>query len=45
LWDVAPSIGDVIRAAGGDILFVDSILPAVGLGEERLRSDAQTPFL
>jgi len=45
LWDVAPAIGAIIRAAGGDLLIVDSILPAVGVGEERLRSDAQTPYL
>jgi len=45
LWDVAPRIGDIIRAAGCDLLLVDSVLPAVGLGEERLRTDAQTPYL
>lgn len=45
LWDVAPAIGDIIAAAGGDLLFVDSVMPATGIGEERLRSDAQVPFL
>lgn len=45
LWDIAEAIGEIIAAAGGDLLLVDSIMPAVGLGEERLRSDAQVPFL
>lgn len=45
LWDIAPAIGDIIRAAGGDLLMIDSIMPAVGLGEDRLKSDAQVPFL
>lgn len=45
LWEIAPDIGRIIAAAGGDVLIVDSIMPAVGLGEERLRSDAQVPYL
>jgi len=45
LWDVAPAIGAIVQAAGGDLLLIDSIMPAVGLGEDRLRSDAQVPFL
>jgi hypothetical protein len=45
LWDVAPYLGQVIRGSGSDFLFVDSVLPAVGIGEERLRSDAQAPYL
>lgn len=45
LWDVAQVIGWVAKAAGADVLLVDSIMPAVGLGEERLKSDAQAPFL
>jgi hypothetical protein len=45
LWESAEAIGAVIRAAGGDLLLVDSILPSVGLGEERLRTDAQVPYL
>jgi hypothetical protein len=28
-----------------DLLIVDSIMPATGVGEERLRSDAQVPYL
>ena len=31
--------------SGADLLMVDSVLPAVGVGEERLRSDAQVPYL
>lgn len=45
LWDCAPAVRDVVRVAGADLLLVDSIMPAVGLGEERLRSDAQVPYL
>jgi len=45
LWEVAPHLGKVAHAHGGDVLFVDSILPAVGVGEERLKSDAQVPYL
>ena len=45
LWDCAPAIGNKMRAAGADLLIIDSALPAVGLGEDRLRSDAQVPFL
>lgn len=45
LWEIAPAIGAIIKAAGGDLLMIDSIMPAVGLGEDRLRSDAQVPFL
>jgi hypothetical protein len=45
LWEIAPDIGRIITAAGGDVLIIDSIMPAVGLGEERLRSDAQVPYL
>jgi hypothetical protein len=45
LWESAPAIGKVAETAGADLLIVDSIMPAVGLGEERLRSDAQVPYL
>jgi len=45
LWEVAPHLGAVARKSGADVLFVDSILPAVGVGEERLKSDAQVPYL
>ena len=45
LWEVAPHLGLVAGAAGVGLLFVDSVLPAVGVGEERLRSDAQAPYL
>lgn len=45
LWEAAPAIGIAAKEAGADLLIVDSILPAIGVGEERLRSDAQAPFL
>jgi hypothetical protein len=45
LWEAAPAIGAIIKHAGGDFLMVDSIMPATGVGEDRLRSDAQVPFL
>ncbi len=45
LWDCVPDIGKIVRASGGDLLMIDSIMAAVGLGEERLRNDAQVPFL
>lgn len=45
LWDAAPALGAYIRDSGADLLMVDSILPAVGVGEDRLRSDPQTPYL
>jgi hypothetical protein len=45
LWDIAEKLGESIRGARGDLLIIDSILPAVGVGEDRLRSDAQVPFL
>jgi hypothetical protein len=45
LWESAPWIGQVVKESGADLLIVDSILPAVGVGEERLRSDAQAPYL
>jgi hypothetical protein len=45
LWDVIPYIGKIASAAGADILFVDSILGGMGIGEERLKSDAQAPYL
>jgi hypothetical protein len=45
LWDCAEAVGAVMRRAGGDLLLVDSVLPASAVGEERLRSDPQVPFL
>ena len=45
LWESAEAIGRIVRASGADLLLVDSILPAVGLGEDRLRTDAQVPYL
>ena len=45
LWESAPVLGKSLSACGADLLLVDSILPACAVGEDRLRSDAQTPFL
>ncbi|HEX7612906.1 MAG TPA: DnaB-like helicase N-terminal domain-containing protein, partial [Candidatus Limnocylindrales bacterium] len=45
LWESAPVLGAILRAAGVDILIVDSILPACAVGEERLRADAAVPFM
>ncbi len=45
LWEITPAIGAIVTAAGGDLLIVDSIMPATGIGEERLKSDARVPFL
>jgi hypothetical protein len=45
LWETARWFGQIIREAGADVLIVDSIVPAIGVGEERLRSDAQAPYL
>lgn len=45
LWESMAAIGRVAKAVGVDLLIIDSVLPAVGLGEERLRSDAQVPYL
>jgi hypothetical protein len=45
LWEQRDAMDSIVKSAGVDIIFVDSILPAVGVGEERLRSDAQAPFL
>jgi len=44
LWDIIPAIGAVVKAAGADLLLVDSILAAVGLGEDRLKADPSVPF-
>jgi hypothetical protein len=45
LWDAEPALKTIIRDTGSDVLIVDSILPSVGVGEERLRTDAQAPYL
>jgi hypothetical protein len=45
LWEAAEALAPIVRAARGDLLLIDSVLPATGLGEERLRSDASAPFL
>jgi hypothetical protein len=43
--DIAPILKQYVDVAGVDILFVDSILPSLGVGEEKLKSDAQLPYL
>ncbi len=45
LWSIVPHLGRVAKAAGCGILYVDSILAGMGIGEERLKSDAQAPYL
>ena len=45
LWDAADALGAISHEAGVDVLIVDSIMPAIGLGEERLKSDPSVPFL
>jgi hypothetical protein len=45
LWEAADALDMVASETGCNLLLVDSILPAVGIGEERLKSDAQAPFL
>lgn len=45
LWDVAEYLGRVVKASGSDLLIIDSILAGIGVGEERLKSDAQAPYL
>lgn len=44
-WEQAGAVDRVLHAAGADLLILDSLLPASGVGEDRLRSDAQAPFL
>lgn len=44
-WDQADAVRRVMHDAGGDLFVLDSLLPAAGVGEDRLRSDAQAPFL
>jgi hypothetical protein len=44
-WDQAEAVRRILAAAGGDLFVLDSLLPAAGVGEDRLRSDAQAPFL
>jgi hypothetical protein len=43
-WQAVDGLTPILRATGADLLLVDSVLPAVGLAEERLRSDASVPF-
>ena len=45
LWDVIPHLGQVMTDSHSDVLFIDSIMAALGVGEDRLKSDAQIPYL
>jgi hypothetical protein len=45
LWESARWLGQIVHKSGSDLLIVDSVLPALGVGEERLKSDAQAPYL
>lgn len=45
LWEIAPYLGRRAKEFGADLILVDSVQPAVGIGEERLKSDAQVPYL
>ena len=45
LWESSEALREAVRSCGADLIIIDSILPATGLGEDRLRSDAQPPFL
>jgi len=44
-WEIADAVAGVVSAAGCDLFLLDSLLPASGIGEDKLRSDAQSPFL
>jgi hypothetical protein len=44
MWDVIPHLASIIRAAGCDVLFIDSILASMNLSEEGLKSDAGAPY-
>jgi hypothetical protein len=45
LWEATEALAPILRSAGADALLIDSVLPACGIAEERLRSDAAAPFL
>ena len=44
VWLIVPYLGRVARAAGADIVFLDSVLAALNVNEERLKSDAGAPY-
>jgi hypothetical protein len=44
LWTVAPHLGRIADAAGCGIVFVDSVLAAMNVSEDRLRGDAGAPY-
>lgn len=43
-WKAAEAVAQLRRISGCDLVIVDSVVPATGVAEERLRSDAQVPF-
>lgn len=43
-WDVAPHVAQVAEAAECGVVIIDSVLAAVGVAEERLKSDASAPY-
>jgi hypothetical protein len=45
LWIIVPHLGKLAQHAGAGVLLVDSILAGMNVGEERLKSDAQAPYL
>lgn len=45
LWGVAPYLGKYAAAAGADRIYIDSILAGMNIGEDRLKADAQAPYL
>jgi hypothetical protein len=44
ITDAADRLGRIVQARGIDLLIVDSVLPALGLGEDRLRNDPTIPW-
>jgi hypothetical protein len=44
LWTVAPYLGRIAQAAECGIVFVDSVLAAMNVSEDRLRGDAGAPY-
>lgn len=45
LWEVAPYLGRRGLEHGAQLLIIDSVQPATGVGDERLKSDPQVPYL
>lgn len=45
LWEIAAYLGQRAQEHGAGLILVDSVQPAVGIGDERLKSDPQVPYL